>query len=144
MINTAKIAVLLAALLQIPGGARADDKLLVRFSGMTSNEGHLAAALWASAETFLSRQHNPVRSFTGTVSLPTTVWEIDNLAFGDYAISVYHDRNQNGKLDSGLFGIPQEDYGFSNNVRGSFGPPVYHKAKFIYNASNRVIDIQLR
>ncbi len=144
MINALKIVLLLALLLPAPVSAQAEGKLLVRFSGMASTEGLLAAALWTSAETFLSRQQSPARSFNGPISLPVTVWEIDNLAFGDYAISVYHDRTRNGKLDSGLFGIPQEDYGFSNNARGSFGPPAYQKARFIYNETNQVIEIQLR
>lgn len=44
---------------------------------------------------------------------------------GLYAILVYVDINQNGELDKNLFGIPKEPYGFSNNARGSFGPPSF-------------------
>lgn len=36
------------------------------------------------------------------------------LAAGTYGISVFHDANANGKLDTFL-GIPKEGYGFSRN-----------------------------
>ncbi len=38
-----------------------------------------------------------------------TTWRIHDLPYGRYAISTYHDENDNGELDSGLFGIPTED-----------------------------------
>ena len=41
----------------------------------------------------------------------------DNLTVGQYAVSVYQDSNNNGQLDTGLFGIPKEKYGFSNGAR---------------------------
>ncbi len=44
---------------------------------------------------------------------------------GDYSISVFQDLNGNKELDSNLFGVPTEPYGFSNNARGSFGPPSF-------------------
>ncbi|HIE03040.1 MAG TPA: DUF2141 domain-containing protein [Thiotrichaceae bacterium] len=47
-----------------------------------------------------------------------------------YAIAAYHDTNGNEKLDENFFGIPKEGYGFSNNARGTFGPPSFEKAAF--------------
>lgn len=48
----------------------------------------------------------------------------------DYAIAVFHDRNNNGKLDKNFFGAPSEAYGFSNNVRNMFSAPSFEQAKF--------------
>jgi uncharacterized protein (DUF2141 family) len=45
------------------------------------------------------------------------------VANGSYAVAAYHDENNNNKLDKSFVGIPNEKYGFSNNVRGIFGPP---------------------
>lgn len=42
---------------------------------------------------------------------------------GNYAIAIFHDANDNDKLDRAFTGIPTEFYGFSNNARGMFGPP---------------------
>ena len=41
-----------------------------------------------------------------------------------------------------MFGIPSEDYGFSNNAKGTFGPPKYDDAKFNL-IENKVIKINL-
>ncbi|MDR2086592.1 MAG: DUF2141 domain-containing protein, partial [Dysgonamonadaceae bacterium] len=46
-------------------------------------------------------------------------------AHGDYAVSIFHDENDNYKLDTGMFGIPVEKTGFSNNAKGVMGPPKF-------------------
>lgn len=48
---------------------------------------------------------------------------------GTYAISVFHDKNKDGKLNTFL-GIPTENYGASNNAPSNFGPPKWKDAKF--------------
>lgn len=53
-----------------------------------------------------------------------------DLPVGTYALSVFHDINTNGKLDTNFAGVPIEPYGFSNDVRGIFGPPSFAKATF--------------
>lgn len=39
------------------------------------------------------------------------------LPYGKYAISIYQDMNDNGKLDLGIFSIPKEPIGFGNNYK---------------------------
>ena len=46
-----------------------------------------------------------------------------------YAISVFQDKNEDGKLNTFL-GIPTENYGASNNAPSNFGPPKWKDAKF--------------
>ena len=41
---------------------------------------------------------------------------------GTYAIGIFHDANLNNRLDNYFFGVPREQYGFSNNARGFMGP----------------------
>jgi uncharacterized protein (DUF2141 family) len=55
----------------------------------------------------------------------------DNLPAGDYAVSVIHDENGNGELDSNVVGIPKEGFAFGNNAMGTFGPPSFEKAKVV-------------
>ena len=58
--------------------------------------------------------------FTATFELPD----------GTYAIGVFHDVDRNGALSKSFLGIPKEPFGFSNNVRGRFGPPSFMEASF--------------
>jgi uncharacterized protein (DUF2141 family) len=66
-----------------------------------------------------------------------------NLKPGHYALSVYHDVNENNKMDSNFIGIPTEPYGFSNNVMGTFGPPSFENAKVKVEADTKSV-INLR
>lgn len=53
-----------------------------------------------------------------------------DLPEGNYAIAIYQDINDNKKLDKGLFGIPTEPYGLSNNFRPRFSAPSFNDCKF--------------
>ena len=50
---------------------------------------------------------------------------------GEYAISLFVDFNGNKKIDKNFFGIPKEQYGFSNNVMGRMSAPTFDQAKFM-------------
>ena len=47
---------------------------------------------------------------------------------GSWAVLAYQDENANGELDRNLIGIPSENYGFSRDARGRFGPPSFDDA----------------
>lgn len=52
----------------------------------------------------------------------------DDLPAGVYAVAIHQDVDQNGKINKSWVGIPKEPYAFSNNARGTFGPPSFAKA----------------
>ncbi len=68
---------------------------------------------------------------------------IDSIVYGEYAVKVFHDENRNGELDTDILGIPSEDYGYSNDASGWFGPPSWEKAKFIFNEPEMTIRISV-
>jgi uncharacterized protein (DUF2141 family) len=47
---------------------------------------------------------------------------------GTWAVLAYQDANENGELDRNLLGIPKENYGFSRDAAGKFGPPGFDDA----------------
>ena len=63
----------------------------------------------------------------GKVTDSTYAITLHNLASGVYAVRLFHDENDNGKLDSNMLGIPREGYGFSNNG-GRMGPASFDDA----------------
>ena len=68
----------------------------------------------------------------------------ENLRLGTYALSLYHDENNNGMLDTNFFGIPKEPYGFSNDARGTFGPPKYTAAQFEFIKDGQQVEIRVK
>jgi uncharacterized protein (DUF2141 family) len=64
-----------------------------------------------------------------------------HVAPGTYAVSVFHDENSNGKLDTNLMGIPREGVGASNGARGHFGPPKFDDAAFHFSGGQ--LDLKI-
>ena len=73
---------------------------------------------------------------TGTA---TYKFELPN---GTYAIGIFVDANYNNEMDRNFFGVPKEQYGFSNDAKGSFGPPSFKDASFTVSGDMK-LDINL-
>ena len=63
---------------------------------------------------------------------------------GRYAAQITHDENGNKKVDRGLFGIPREGIGFSNNVRVRFHAPRFNDAAFTVTGGAQSIAVSLQ
>ncbi|WP_080238961.1 DUF2141 domain-containing protein [Spirosoma rigui] len=77
--------------------------------------------------------------YVGSKSLHTTF----SVEPGDYAIAVYHDENDNGKMDTRMFGIPKEPYGFSNNFKPVMSAPKFSDCQFSVGDGGKSISIKL-
>ncbi len=65
--------------------------------------------------------------------------KLENVESGEYAIAIYQDINNNGKLDTGKLKIPQEPVGISNHSNlKRIGIPTYDKAKIKINGDTTV------
>ncbi len=115
--------------------------LRVTVTGIESAEGTVRLALFDSEETFT---REAVEGGLVPAAESSVVWELEGLAPGEYGIAVHHDLNDNGKMDTRIFGIPKEPYGFSNNVRGRMGPPKWKLAKFVHGSGETVLEIEVR
>lgn len=83
------------------------------------------------------------RSSETPSAVGTTVVHFHGLPPGDYAIQATHDENNNKKVDTGLFGIPKEGVGFSNDAPISFGPPKWKAAVFALSG-DKTITLKMR
>lgn len=63
---------------------------------------------------------------------------------GDYAVSVFHDENNDHAFNRSLIGLPQEGFGFSNDARIGLGPPSFDDTRFTVAAGGGSIAIRLR
>ena len=61
-----------------------------------------------------------------------------------HAIAVYHDVNDNGKLDRNMLGIPREPYAFSNNPTAKWEAPTFNEISFLPGAAaENAFNLQL-
>jgi uncharacterized protein (DUF2141 family) len=98
--------------------------------GLRNNKGQVFCALYASAEGFPKDGQKAIRRDTSSVTEGKAACEFPGIERGTYAVSVFHDENSNGKLDTNFLGIPREGVGASNDARGHMGPPKFNAAQF--------------
>ena len=145
-------AVLFFALLLVTGGAvsvlAADGggALTVAVDGLESDNGSVAFALYDSEATYLETPMRKERLDIerGEDGRFRCRWTVPDLPPGDYALSVYHDEDGDGELDKGAFGIPTEAYGFSNDARGTTGPPGWGKSRFRFAGGSEEVRVRVR
>lgn len=71
------------------------------------------------------------------------LFEFKDLPFGEYAITVHHDENNDMKVNKNFFGIPKEGLGCTNDAKGNFGPPSYEQAKVNFRIKNQTYIINI-
>lgn len=115
----------------------------VEVSGMRTDKGQIVCALFSSAGDFPKHADRAVARAKAVISHGLSVCEFPAVASGRYAVSVFHDENSNGKMDTTLMGIPREGVGASNNARGHFGPPKFDDAAFQYSGGSLDLKITI-
>lgn len=143
MINNKAMAFLFALLAFQSSLSFAEEEILsltIHVSGATPGKGQAICALFSSPENYLKE---PMMSRTQPVDASgQVIFHFERLTAGTYAVSVVYDEDLNGKLNTGLLGIPTELVGMSNNAKGTFGPPTFEHASFALSQS-LAIDIVL-
>jgi uncharacterized protein (DUF2141 family) len=82
----------------------AQNKLTVVIDGIENVKGHILIGVSDSNEKQVFGKLEKIEGETVTIVF-------ENVAPGEYAVSAFHDENDNQKLDTGVFGIPTEKYG---------------------------------
>lgn len=121
-------------------GASAEAATLtLELEGLRETKGHVYISVATDAAAF-DGKGKPAAVSRVEVTGPKLTVTFPDLAPGTYAVSLFHDANGNGKLDTNLIGIPTEGYGFSNNV-GARGRPKFSEAKFTLLADGTTLGI---
>ena len=106
-------------------------ELHLSLANVREAKGSIYIAVYANEADFL----NPDKIIAKKIVPVTSAGAIDvtfqGLKAGAYAVSCFHDLNDNGQLDTNMFGAPLEPYGFSNNARPPFRAPNWEEARFL-------------
>ena len=90
------------------------------------NKGFIDVKIYGDKENFL-KEDQVIESIRKKPTKGTTIIPLSKVHEGKIAIVVYHDENNDGELNTGLFWRPKEGYAFSNNYIPK-GPPSFSKA----------------
>ena len=106
---------------------QAQNTINVEMSGFESNDGKAVVGLFNEEKTFLRDANwKEVSDINGQAATAT----FKDVPDGIYAISVYHDENDNEELDLIMGVMPKEDTGTSNNPKTTMGPPKWKDSIF--------------
>jgi uncharacterized protein (DUF2141 family) len=140
-----------AAILSPSSGA---SELRVVVEGVRSDSGTIMVGLYDTSEGFVAAiKHSTEAGLLNDkgrrvgMALRAAAG-VQSVVFADlpprrYAIIVFHDENDNGRLDENAWGVPTEGYGFSNNAQGFLAAPSFAAAEITLGEENRSIAISL-
>jgi uncharacterized protein (DUF2141 family) len=129
------------ALLVLVSAAPAGAPVEVAVSGVREAKGNIHVDICLQKQ-FLTSDCPWIG--TAPAQVGTTVVKVENVPPGRYAAQAFHDRNGNGKVDRGLFGIPKEAVGFSNDAPTPMRAPHFEDAAFEHGTSPQRIGFTLR
>jgi uncharacterized protein (DUF2141 family) len=132
---------------QPTAAAASKPGLEVKFDGLRDVQGQVCLSLFSgptdfpkdTSPDFVVKRCAPV-SRQGTSILLGDL----NLKPGNYAITAFHDANNDSKLNKGSFGIPEEGFGFSNNPEIGFSAPSFDETKFKVSTTPSTVQIKFR
>ncbi len=110
----------------------------IEISEVLPNKGQLIIAIYNSQKNY--KDNIPFKELKADSS-SDVVFINETLPSGDYVVSIFQDKNGNGKLDT-RFSIPKEPIGLTNYYRKSI-PGGWKKLKVEINKDNNYIKIKM-
>lgn len=124
-------------------GPQSDVRLYVDVVGVRSAEGLIAVTLYADVPSKFLAHHGSLYVGRVPAQKGTTTVCIHLPKTGVYALAVYHDTNANRKFDRTGIGLPEEDFGFSNNPRVFLGMPAWKSVRLAVPKTDLHTSIKL-
>lgn len=118
--------------------------ITVRMTGFRNEKGPALVYLWRATRAFPKDTDQALTMKSVPIQGNSAVAVFEGVEPGAYAVSVTHDENENGKMDTGFLGKPKEGYGTSNNPRTRMSAPSFDDCKFELGSAGHSIEIEIR
>ena len=117
--------------------------LVVNVVGIGEHSGTVVALLFNHNDGFPAKVAKACQRTSAKVTGSMVTLRFTELPLGTYAVTVYHDVNDNQKLDTNWIGIPKEPVAVSNNAKGRLGPPKWKDATFELREATQELTVNL-
>jgi len=134
-----KILILLIFLLYSTSIFANQLNVTIEINEVLPNQGKIIIAIFNSKNGY--KKNIPYKALT-IDSTSTTILVDEVLPNGEYVISMFQDKNGNGKLDTYFFGIPKEPIGITNYFKKGI-PGGFNKLKIQVNEDKMIIKIKM-
>ncbi|MFM7838779.1 MAG: DUF2141 domain-containing protein [Chitinophagaceae bacterium] len=119
------------------------QELSVVVQNVHRNQGELLIAVFNQDQGFPFSSEQAVKTLKTAASRSSVAIKIGSLPPGRYALALFQDANQDGKLNTNWLGIPKEGYGVSNNIFPTFRAPHFQEAAFPFPQQSE-LTIQMK
>ncbi|WP_422000527.1 DUF2141 domain-containing protein [Reyranella sp.] len=99
--------------------------------GIRDNTGSIRCGLFNSPSTF-PKDGQEYKGAVAPIANGQATCTFADVPPGTYAVAYFKARPGQTKMETGLFGMPQDPYGFSRNATIGMGPPPFNSAAYAY------------
>lgn len=141
------VRVAMTAVLLFPCSLFAQDDrgaIVVEITGFRNSDGQVGVLLFSREEGFPMDHSLAEKKIFAGIDQNACRVKLEDIPYGIYGISVFHDENADGKLKKNFFGIPREGIGVSRNPTIRFGPPRFKEANFTLDSNEQSLAIAIR
>lgn len=117
--------------------------LQIDIAGLRSTKGIILICLTANPASFPDCEGGKDSKLLRVFANKTGPIAVKGLEPGNYAISLVHDENANGRLDKAIL-IPREGFGFSRNPKITFGPPKFSAVEVSVGQGEVKIPVKMK
>ena len=115
--------------------AQQGNKINVAVSGIKDNTGSIRCGLFNSADSF-PKDGKEYQGVEAPIANGQATCTFNNVPPGTYAVAYFKAAPGQTKMKTGMFGMPQDPYGFSRNATIGMGPPSFNSAAYSYAGGN--------
>lgn len=118
---------------------KVEIKIIV--SNLNTTKGYIEMGIYNSSKGYLKNGY-AYKTVRQEVKGNTVEIILQDMPKGNYAVSLYHDENNDKKCNTNILGVPTEPYGFSNGFRRRLFKPSFEDCK-VEVQSNTVVKVVL-
>ena len=111
--------------------AQQGNTINVVVSGIKDNTGSIRCGLFNSADTW-PKDGKEMQGVEAPIANGQATCTFNNVAPGVYAVAYFKAVPGQTRMKTGMFGMPQDPYGFSRNATIGMGPPSFNSAAYSY------------
>lgn len=124
--------------------AAADGTLRVEVLNIQNDQGQIGCSLFVKPDGFPSDAKKALKAMFVNPKNKKATCTFSGIKPGTYAVSIMHDLDKSGDLETNLVGRPKEPWGVSNDAPAErFGPPKFEAASFKYTGKPTSMTIKL-
>jgi len=137
------LLLLASALLLLGMNRPAAGSMELAINDIEHNYGTLWIGLYASEEAFLDKDQAHLEAIKVSDFKDKRIY-LNDLDYGDYAVALFHDLNNNGELDVNWLGVQEEPFAFSRPVPSKWRLPKFSEVKVGLYQSHKTVSTNLK